>query len=119
MGKHRSKNKRFNINHERSLDYLINNLRLIDESLEKSVWVMKEGIYLNIESIARHPFPDLIIVYPKHAIPIELKGSYKDRGIEQIKVGKLFIERELKTTCPYGKFVIYNGWDYDVQKIEF
>ncbi len=96
------------------LEKLVHRLNEVREDKSKINWILKEGIWLQENSTNQQQMCDLILVYKRYAIPVELKGSFdkKNKAIQQIYQGKRFIQENLKLRVPYGKFVVYTGNRY-------
>ena len=95
-----------NNKHKHQLEKIVSSLYGIEESLDEVRWVMVEGIWVP-EGRNYSTFPDIILVYDYHAVPIEYKATRKEyfHALEQLDAGKHFIQKELKRDCRYGKFV--------------
>ena len=93
--------------HDIDLEYLANQLDLVDESRFDIHWIMSEGIWYKPNTVEYHSLCDLILVYIDSAVAIEYKTTKQGRGkaLHQIQAGKEFILDELKMPYKYGKFV--------------
>lgn len=96
------------IEHRLRLDQIVGDFKGIKEQYFDIRWIIRESFYRQKGEFT--PFPDLILVRDKSAVPIEYKHSplHKEHAMEQLQGGVEFIERELNLNCEYARFVFYS-----------
>jgi len=95
--------------HTYYLDKLTHNLGSVNENRRDIVSIIREPIWTPTSSLNEASLCDLIIIYPNHAVPIELKSSINRmrKAEEQIRYGFDYCDQVLNMPCSYGKFVWY------------
>src|SRR3990167_4012736 len=98
--------------HASALEYLVYNLKEVNEFQRDTLYIIREGIYIPEDRMIE--FPDIILIKKdRRGIPIELKTGLnrhlaRPKALHQLENGKDFILKELRLKCEYGKLVFTN-----------
>lgn len=95
--------------HTYYLDRLVHHLDQVNEDRRNIVSIIREPLWTPNRSLNEASLCDIIIIYPHHAVPVELKSNVHQihKGRKQIQQGFDYCEQVLGLQTSYGKFVWY------------
>lgn len=105
--------------HENYLEQLIHNLDKVGEDPKQIKWIMRDGIYMPQDTLARNKLCDLVMAYWDNEYSlIELKGSRSKRGkaIQQLQSGEELVRNNFQPVVNLVKKVVYyspEGYEWE------